>query len=189
MADPPTIDIDLLRDELADRQPLPGHRRVLWMMRRFATIFVGFYVPVFALPALLSGSWRRAFAGVVLWTELALSLLFAATMTALSMRGSRASPEARLQRSARSLERGWVQMTQGHWVLRVLLMGIAMGAAIGLSVGTLLAVKSPHDDLLAGSRLLTGLAFSGMTFAWCIPMAFVIRWLYLRWARQFIVGA
>ena len=189
MAGLPTIDIDLLRDEVADLQLPRGRRRVLWLMRRFATILVGFYVPIFALPALLSGSPRRAFAGAVLWIELGASLLFAATMTALSLRGSGASPEVRLQRSARRLERGWVQMTQGHWVLRVLLMGVSMGAAIGLSVGTLVAVRSPHDDLLAGSRLLTGLAFSGMTLAWCMPMAFVIRWLYLRWARQFIVGA
>jgi hypothetical protein len=185
----PKIDMELLRDELESQQPAAGRSRARWVIRRSAATFAASYVFLFALPALLAGHGLRAFRGTVLFVQLGASLAFAAMTAVFSLRGSRGSMEVRLERSARSLERGWVRMTQGHWVLRVVLTGVAMAAAIGLSVGTLVAMKSPHDDLLAGSRLLTGLAFCGLTLAWCIPMAFVIRWFYLRWARQFITAA
>jgi hypothetical protein len=188
MTDTPTIDIDLLRDELACHQPPAGRSRVPWLIRRSAAGFVAFYLCVFALPALLSGSWRR-FSGAALWIQLAASLLFAATMFALSLRGSRGSTEARLERSVHGLQRGWVRWTQGRWVLRVLLIGLAMASTIGFAVGTLIAVRSAPGELLGGSRFLTVLAFFAMTLAWCIPAAFAIRWFWLRWARQFIVAA
>jgi hypothetical protein len=189
MTGPPAIDIDLLRDELVGSQPPPGRSRLPWLIRRSATMFAAFYLCVFALPALLSGSWHRAFSGAALRIQLLASLLFAATMTALFLRNSRGSMEARLERSAHRLQRDWVRMTQGRWVVRVVLLGIVMAACIGLTVGTLIAIRPPHGELVGGSRVLTVLAFFGMTLAWCIPVAFALRWFYLRWARRFIVAA
>lgn len=189
MATSPTIDLEALRDELESGQPPAGRSRALWVARRTALTFLAAYFLMFALPALLGGGGHRAFSPSSLGVQLGVSFAFAATMALLSLRGTRGSMEARLERSAQGLRRSWVRMTQGHWVVRVVLIGCAMAAVIGLSVGALLAAMSTQDDLLAGSRVLTALVFAGVTLAWCIPMAFAIRWFYLRWARQFIVQA
>jgi len=144
---------------------------------------------VFAFPAILAGTVRRLGSGRALLIELGISLMFAAGLVAWSLRALRGPLEARLEKSVARLQRGWTQMTRGHWIFRVILMGLAMAGGIGLPVGALIAATSASGELVGGSRVLTVLAFLGLTVAWCIPMAFVIRWFYLwRW-RRFIVAA
>ncbi len=189
MADRPTINLALLRDEVARHQPAPGQPRIPWLMRRGVTAFAVFYAMVFALPGLLSGERSHAFTSRNLSVQLGLSLLFGVAATGWSLRASRGSIDARVERSAHALQRDWMLMTRGRWVVRVILIGMVMAACIGLTVGTLIAIRPPHGELVAGSRLLTVLAFFAMTLAWCIPFAFGFRWFYLRWARPFIVAA
>lgn len=183
----PAVNISAIRNEIVRHEPPLGRRRTYWALRRVAVVFTILYLVSFAIPTALAGPVRRLASGRAMWIELGISLMLAAGLTAWSLHTYRAPREARVENSVLRLQRGWAQMTRGHWVLRVIVMGLTMAAFIGLTVGTLIAATSAPGELLGGSRVLTVLAFLGLTLAWCIPMAFVIRWLYLwRWHR-FIV--
>jgi hypothetical protein len=185
----PAVNISALRDEIVRHEPPLGRRRTYWALQQVAVRSAIFYLVAFALPAVLAGTVRRLASGRVMWIELGISLMFAAGLTAWSLHTFRAPLEARVEKSVLSMQRGWAQMTRGHWVLRVIVMGLTMAACIGLTVGTLIAATSAPGELVGGSRVLTVLAFLGLTLAWCIPMAFVIRWLYLWRCHRFIVAA
>jgi hypothetical protein len=184
----PAVDLAALREEMARHEPPPG-RRVHWAARQVAVLAGAFYLLAFAIPAAFTGTLRHLVSGHALSVDVGASLLFGAALAMWSLRASRGPFEARLERAVPRLERGWAQMTRGHWVLRVLLMGLALAAGIGFPVGVLIAATSRRSELVGGSRVLTVLVFLGLTLAWCIPMAFAIRWLYLRRWRRFIVAA
>jgi hypothetical protein len=185
------IDLSALQDELVRRQPPRGPALIGWTARRMVTVFATFYFVAFVVPAFLDGDPASAFdlAGRALWGKLGLPLVMAGGFTLWSLHTLRRQASAGAEENAKRIEREWVQLTQRGWPLRMLLWGFAMAGAISLLPGTLLVALSPQDELLKGSRLLTFLAFCGFTLVWAIPVPFVIRWYWCRWARRFIVAA
>lgn len=85
-----------------------------------------------------------------------------------------------------SIRNEWEKATGAGWWGRVLVRGLAMGIAIGVPVGLLLALGQPIAELPGQSRVNAMLAFVALTLAWTVPMAFVIRALFIRSHGKFI---
>jgi hypothetical protein len=185
------IDLPALQEYLMRRQPPAGRALVPWLVRRIVAVFAALYLLVYAMPALLTGQPGLAFdlAGRAVWLKLALPFAVAVGATLWAVRAQHRQAGLGVKESAQQIEREWRRLTQGRWVLRMLLWGVGMAVFLGLTVGLLVAVPSREGDLLAGSRVLTALAFFCLTLAWTIPVMFAIRWYRLRWVRRFIVAA
>lgn len=84
------------------------------------------------------------------------------------------------------IQKEWGQLEGPGWRLRFLKVGLALGVAIGAPVGSILAFGSPADELPVASRSLAVLAFVGLTMAWTIPAAYVIRLISRRSLRPYI---
>lgn len=117
------------------------------------------------------------------WTGFAIALLIAVG-TAWSM--SRSYGGMAPADAADRIQEEWGQLEGAGWRLRFLKVGLTMGVAIGLPVGAILAFGSPAEELPAASRSLTVLALVGLTMAWTIPAAYLIRLISRRSLRPYI---
>lgn len=85
-----------------------------------------------------------------------------------------------------SIRNEWEKATGPGWPLRVFVGGFAMGIAIGVPVGLLLALGEPVSDLPGQSRVIAVLAFVVLTLVWTVPLAYGIRMLAIRSYGKYI---
>jgi len=65
------------------------------------------------------------------------------------------------------------------WIRRSAIMGLGLGAAIGIPVGAAMMLMWRPETMPGVQRALTIPVFVGMTMVWCVPMVFLLRWLSL----------
>jgi hypothetical protein len=158
-----------------------------WVAQRLFVNIVLAYLVFVIIPAALAGEFAHVFdlEGRRIWTNLVGPLAFAIVITAWSVWYTRRQVVRGPQQTARSIEREVRTLTGPHWLRRVLMIGLGMGAAIGIPIGALVAFTAPAG-LSLGSRMLAVFTFTAMTLLWTIPIAFAIRWVTLRTHQRFI---
>lgn len=72
------------------------------------------------------------------------------------------------------------------WVRRSLMVGVFIGLAIGIPIGTLMVLAWRPTDLPAASRWLAIPVFTLMTLLWSVPMSFLLRWMTLMALKRFV---
>ena len=127
-----------------------------------------------AVPTLFDTS-RPAF-----WLTLASGPLLATVATGVAWWGARKERRRSLDDTVRRAEEELARYRGPGWVRRTLRTGALMGLGVGLPVGLLIAFTFPAAEQPAGVPALGVLQFIAMTMCWTLPMAFLIRWLFLR---------
>ena len=115
-----------------------------------------------------------------LWAALGTGPILATVATVFAWRGARRERGRSLDEAVRQAVDERAKLRSQGWLGRTLGTGVLMGLGVGLPVGLLMAVGWPASKHPAGSPALGVVQFVGMTMCWTLPMAFLIRWLYLR---------
>ena len=120
-----------------------------------------------------------------MWFWLIATVLVTALSVALSDRSARRAqrdPVAMLARIERDLE----NYEGPGWLKRTVRVGVLMGFGVAIPIGLLMALLIP-DEYGVGWERWSGIAFFCVaTFAWTIPMSFLIRWMSLHSLRKYI---
>ena len=173
-------------ERLIDARPKGRGRQILGAVVSAFSISVA---PTIVVPLVGGEGWQgvTSYARAHPWLSFGIPLMLCAFLAAASV-VIQSRPAARdAVRIARRVERDWRSLTQGPWIARVLLTGIAMGCLVGIPIGTLLATDARPSELQeGGGRVGIVLTFLGMTLLWTLPAAFLIRFMMLRSYRPLL---
>jgi hypothetical protein len=172
----------------ADLEKQRGRSAVGVFAQSFSVTFILFYALTAILFPALDGDLRAAltFSGLRFWVRLIAALTVAGVMGTYHTIISRRITRHGVAPFARRIEADVDRLTTTRWPRTVLKQGLKLGSAIGLPVGVLMAATTPASALPPGGRLVVPLMFVAMTFAWTLPMAFVLRWATLRSYRRWL---
>jgi hypothetical protein len=186
--DPASFSIDrerLERDLDAARAYVNAGSR--WRdLRQIAQSAAIFFVAVTVAPAVVTGDLSRAFdvSAPGYWTRFMLMASLGIMLGFWKVRLLSRQPISDVTFHEDRIATDWRRLTQGAWIARTVGTGVLMGLAIGVPVGALLAWRMPSDEY---SPLSLAATFVGVTMAWTIPAAFLMRGSYVRRYRPLII--